>query len=1632
MGDSRVQVDAKNSSTLTPGFKPEESSFLKQRYQDQIEEETTSPTAEKQFSTSGQATPTPPPSNSPPVGHSFGRVSVRPIQTKLTIGQPNDKYEQEADRVAEQVMRMPDPRSPAVAITRPVRAPLVQRLCTDCDEELQRQPLEEGEDEEKMVQAKAIAGLTTPVIKRQEAEFEEEEEAEEEGTIQAQALPGHMPPIAIDARKQSKSPFTGHSFGQIAVRPLVSPRIQTKLTIGQPNDKYEQEADRVAEQVMRMPDPRSPTVAITRPVRAPLVQRLCTDCDEELQRQPLEEGEEETEESLHTKAASSKMPRVTPAIEYHLNASRKSGLPLPEQTRSFMEPRFGNDFSQVRVHTDTSAKRAAQSLNAQAFTHGNHIYFGSGYYQPHTRAGKRLLAHEITHVVQQTGGVQLKSPIPNQSNTEALKANDRSAKDSLILWRFIQTKLDLNSTNSSLEEEETPTIQATYSQCAEEEQIQRQPTEDDTIQASFWDDLESTVSSGAEWVAEQGEDLLEMGAEAFMEIIERIAPGLAELIRNGPEGLLSEKIGTGIQAWLQDFLGDFDIGSAVSNLQESLAEVFANIQGALAGDEASCAAFAEGINSLRELATAFMENPAVQAIQEAFAKVGDVLQEVSNLVLAPVFDALMEVAGGIFDGVRELASTIWEWGGRVRDFLGRAWDWVLEQLGIGGDSEGGILDWLKEQASAVWDQIKETFAPVIEPLKTVLTVLVAFSPVGPFLAAVMYGPQIIEAVQWLWNNKDNPDIVKAAHEQMGNTILPQLLSAAQGFSEALQSAATSLINQVVQISEGVLQLLGSITGVPLLSIAQNLIQTISTGIQDFATWCQNSFKGAVDAVKSMFAKIQKVVAPYAEVLTSLALAVVNPGMIPVILAGWAWRAMPDCYKPPIIDFLLDAIIGILQALPNLPMMGPLWLLLKTGVIGFLEGVKSQNDAKKIEVTNKLAKIISGASPAFMWGFVKGLLKGIWEGITDPFVLIFTAIKGLGSLIQWLHNTANSALGNTAGSSSAATPSSAPSEPSTASQATSENLASEPSGASSEIPAEGSSTGGTIPPAERQAIGQRMQAMGAELQPDVEQVTGGFMPAVEETFSGGESITYEQLVQKLGEAWDAVQNTIRNAGKQLADKVFEFLLQDEAEGKIGEGVGWLAGTIAFEVVLGILTAGTITAAKGVMKVVKIFAKVLDWTGEVMGLAFKALAKLGGYVMDAVRGIGKLLNNAGGAVRTVMDALRSIGEKVIRFANELLGRVGRGAASEAAERTARETAEVSSERAAREAAQEAAERTSREAAEVGTERSAREAAEEGAEEAAERGAREAAEESGEKGARRTADDARKAAELPLAMAEARAITETNDVLDTPTPILVGILNATVKPRYSWLDRFDARFEGKPGHYSIHLIASDNIIKKDYTDIYAELDDIEDTYESVLRDYPHHLKRYDEIRRLADQDPTRAAQEIAGFKQDIHRLAGVEAPSLSTVDQARRFGTDDISIEQITPQQVHSLMGSERHHPFFKFLRNAIDRSGASGVALRGPSGRFRPQALIEIPTFSHQEMHWLWDDLYRKAGLHRRVFEPENASEKVAQLLRGGDITPQDIGNTLENFYKRVLEGQHNRELREAILDSLGRYRTRTGV
>jgi hypothetical protein len=227
--------------------------------------------------------------------------------------------------------------------------------------------------------------------------------------------------------------------------------IQAKLKIGQPNDIYEQEADRVAEQVMRMPEPEvnpeeeGEELIQTKPLAeqiTPLVQR-----------QVEPEEEEEEEEILQTKEVLGQTPEVIPDLESRINSIRGGGQPLPESVRDFFEPFFGYDFSQVRVHNDARAVESASALNAQAFTLGRDVVFGAGHYAPSTTSGKRLLAHELTHVVQQshiqsdnstlqrdelTGTPTLESPLPSHLRFTYLDFLRMQEERFALIYRYME------------------------------------------------------------------------------------------------------------------------------------------------------------------------------------------------------------------------------------------------------------------------------------------------------------------------------------------------------------------------------------------------------------------------------------------------------------------------------------------------------------------------------------------------------------------------------------------------------------------------------------------------------------------------------------------------------------------------------------------------------------------------------------------------------------------------------------------------------------------------------------------------------------------------------------------------------------------------------------------------------------------------------------------------------------------------------------------------------------------------------------------------------------------------------------------------------------------------------------------
>ena len=236
--------------------------------------------------------------------------------------------------------------------------------------------------------------------------------------------PGTEPPPPIQTQLNSGEPTNYYQQGSADVpwynRPTYPnipvnapgteppPPIQTKLTIGEPGDKYEQEADQVASQVVQQINSPVPVQS----AQGQTVQREDAPPEEEeqlqaksisdtIQREEVAPFEEELQMSPMLQRQGQGGMAATPDLETSINQARGGGMPLAENLQRSMGKAMGADFSGVKVHTDSQSDQLNKSIQARAFTTGQDVFFRQGEYNPGSRGGQELLAHELTHVVQQ-------------------------------------------------------------------------------------------------------------------------------------------------------------------------------------------------------------------------------------------------------------------------------------------------------------------------------------------------------------------------------------------------------------------------------------------------------------------------------------------------------------------------------------------------------------------------------------------------------------------------------------------------------------------------------------------------------------------------------------------------------------------------------------------------------------------------------------------------------------------------------------------------------------------------------------------------------------------------------------------------------------------------------------------------------------------------------------------------------------------------------------------------------------------------------------------------------------------------------------------------------------------------------
>ena len=394
-------------------------------------------TAEKSSSTAS-ATPAQAPKR-PFFAHAGGGGFFPPVQAKMTVGAPGDKFEQEADRTADKVLRMPDP----AAAGKLQRAPgdKAQRQGAD---KLQRQSADKVQRREEEKIFRAPAGEAIQKAPEQKVQRREEEKilrapaeqkvqrVEQKGIQRAEEKPVQR---TEDPKVQRAEQKQVQRAEQKQVQRTEDPKVQ-RTEQKQVQRAEDPKVQRTEEKALQRSAER-----VAHPHRAE--EKIFLAPDDKLQKKDddkVQKAEAAPGGEHVQRAASGGVPAVEDNVQSTIHRKMTGGQPLGNDVRGFMEPRFGADFGNVRVHHDGESAGLNNRLGAKAFTYQNHIFFSRGQYQPGTSDGKQLLAHELTHTVQQGHAVQRSPEVAPVSAAPATPTVQRlgvqDALDKFADWAY--------------------------------------------------------------------------------------------------------------------------------------------------------------------------------------------------------------------------------------------------------------------------------------------------------------------------------------------------------------------------------------------------------------------------------------------------------------------------------------------------------------------------------------------------------------------------------------------------------------------------------------------------------------------------------------------------------------------------------------------------------------------------------------------------------------------------------------------------------------------------------------------------------------------------------------------------------------------------------------------------------------------------------------------------------------------------------------------------------------------------------------------------------------------------------------------------------------------------------------------
>ena len=546
---------------------------------------------------------------------------------------------------------------------------------------------------------------------------------------------------------------------------------------------------------------------------------------------------------------------LTPEIA-KLVSGQSGGDPLPSSVLAQLETTLDVPLGLVRVHSDSRTRAVVDGSGSRAFTYGLHIYLGS----QASASDLALMAHEITHVIQQQG-------------------------------RPVLQMYSAASTGDTFEHEAHRVSGAA-------QQGQRATVEKRTGGArvqGFW-----PVSQIVDWIEDRAWDL-----------VNRFAPDLAPIIRKGPLEWLKEKIVNAVNAIVDTVMAPV---RAITGLASSLRGHFANLLTWLRDAAAKiargdCSSITEAAHKIHEV---FMgiASPIIDRIKSLATRVSNFFGGLWDRFGAPVWAFLRRIGGVVWEKIQSFASWIWDITAPIRRALMRAWRWVKNKLGIGEGPEGqnGILQWVQRKAQSAWDNY---ILPFIErfkrPLLVVGGILLMLSPAGPIIAigAIAYG--VIRGVQAIRQYFGTRGGIVNGRNILQHEIIPGIVSTINRVAAFLREKAQFLADKLNSIVGGLGNAAGAVAGTIIGFIARGLTW-LAERFGELVNWVMDHVMSFVTWVGSILQRLVTFLQPVLDFLRRVAAVVRNVMRIGYEFGARIWNAIPACIRDPFIDFFIPLIL----------------------------------------------------------------------------------------------------------------------------------------------------------------------------------------------------------------------------------------------------------------------------------------------------------------------------------------------------------------------------------------------------------------------------------------------------------------------------------------------------------------------------------------------------------------------------------------------------------------------------------------------------------------------------------------------------------------------------------------------------